>query len=311
MKILDYTINDFWQNVGDAFAAGWNQFVSYWFSPEEGQTPYIVTFTIGLVFLVAAYLIIKLILYIFKKALKLDKDFVKEKTIKRFFFNVIKTVLYFGIVIVFLIILKADLSGLSTIISSAILAIGIALQDVVGNFASGVIIVNTKLFTIGEYIDVGGLCEGTVEDVTFLNTRLKTVDGQQVTVPNSTITKSVVKNYSRNAVRRINVNLGVDYNTDIELAKKVLLEVCKNDKRIMQEPAPQAVLTAFNEYSLNLSLRCYVPTVVYWTVLFELNEKILYAFRENHISIAFPRVALSSPYGNAVIIKQGEDKDNE
>ncbi len=311
MKILDYTFNDFWASVGNAFATGWDQFISYWFSSENGQTPYIVTFSVGLTFLIVAYLLVKLVLMIIKKALKLDKDFVKEKTIKRFFFNTLKIILYFAIVIIFLIILKADLSGLSTIISSAILAIGIALQDIVGNFASGVIIVNTKLFVIGEYIDVGGLCEGTVEDVNFLNTQLRTVDGQQITVPNSTITKSVVKNYSRNAVRRICINLGVDYNTDIELAKKVLVEICQNDKRIMQEPAPQAVLTAFNEYSLNLSIRCYVPTSVYWTVLFDLNEKILYAFRENNISIAFPRVALSSPNGNAVLLKQDGVKDNE
>ena len=76
----------------------------------------------------------------------------------------------------------------------------------------------------------------------------------------------------------------------------------------MQDPAPQAVLTAFNEYSLNLSIRCFVPTTVYWTVLFDLNEKILYAFRENHISIAFPRVALSSPSGEAVLLEKKESK---
>ena len=308
MKILSFDWSNFWGSIGDAFVAGWEHFIDFWFSSESGASPYVVTFSIGLIFLAVSYLIAKLVLLIIKKALKLDTDFVKEKTIKRFFFNTLKAIIYVCIVLAFLVILKVDLTGLSTIISSAILAIGIALQDIVGNFASGVIIVNTKLFVIGEYIDVGGLCEGTVEDVTFLNTQLKTVDGQQVTVPNKTITNSVIKNYSRNAVRRINVNLGVDYNTDIELAKKVLVELCKNDKRIMQDPAPQAVLTAFNEYSLNLSIRCYVPTTVYWTVLFDLNEKILYAFRENNISIAFPRVALSSPRGEAVLLEKKESK---
>ena len=254
-----------------------------------------------------AVIIGKILFLLLRKALKLDKSFVKEKTIKRFFYNTVKFAFYIGIFLLFLSIIKVNMTGTSTIISSAILAIGLSLQDVVGNFASGLIIVNTKLFVIGEFIDIGGQVEGTVQDVSFLNTKLKTVDGQFVTVPNATITKSYIKNYSRNAVRRININLDVDYNTDIELAKNVLLEICKNDKRVMLDPAPQAVLTAFKEYSLNISLRCYVPTQVYWTVLFSLNEKILYAFRENNISIAFPRVALSSPTGNSVIVK--EDKE--
>ncbi|MBP5694685.1 MAG: mechanosensitive ion channel family protein [Bacilli bacterium] len=306
MKILAFDWSNFWQSIGDAFVAGWEQFVNFWFSAEDGNTPYLVTFSLGLIFLVVGVVIIRIILVLIRKGLKLDKDFVKEKTIKRFLFNTIKFVLYILLFLIFLSILKVDMSGTSTIISSAILAIGLSLQDVVGNFASGLIIVNTKLFVIGEYIDIGGLVEGIVEDVSFLNTRLKTIDGQSVTVPNSTITRSYIKNYSRNAVRRININLGVDYNTDIELAKKVLLDICQNDKRIMQEPAPQAVVTEFKEYSLNLSLRCHVPTQVYWTVLFDLNEKILYAFRENKISIAFPRVALSSPTGNSVIVEKSK-----
>ena len=219
---------------------------------------------------------------------------IKDRTIKTFLLSLIKVIANIAIVIIFLLILKVDLTGVAQIFSSAILAVGLSLQDVISNFASGVIILANKPFVVGDYIDLNnGEAEGTVIDVKFLVTALETVDKQIITVPNKNITGSVVKNYSKNPLRRITLNIGVDYSTNIDKAKNVILNIVKNDNRILEEPNPVVFLTAFNDSSLNLSLRCYVPNSMYWDILFSLNEKILLEFRKNDINIPFNRLVVS------------------
>ena len=229
-----------------------------------------------------------------RKLFKIDKKLIKDRTIKTFLLSVIKVIANIAIVIIFLLILKVDLTGVAQIFSSAILAVGLSLQDVISNFASGVIILANKPFVVGDYIDLNnGEAEGTVIDVKFLVTALETVDKQIITVPNKNITGSVVKNYSKNPLRRITLNIGVDYSTNIDKAKNVILNIVKNDNRILEEPNPVVFLTAFNDSSLNLSLRCYVPNLMYWDILFSLNEKILLEFRKNDINIPFNRLVVS------------------
>ena len=219
---------------------------------------------------------------------------IKDRTIKTFLLSLIKVIANIAIVIIFLLILKVNLTGVAQIFSSAILAVGLSLQDVISNFASGVIILANKPFVVGDYIDLNnGEAEGTVIDVKFLVTALETVDKQIITVPNKNITGSVVKNYSKNPLRRITLNIGVDYSTNIDKAKNVILNIVKNDNRILEEPNPVVFLTAFNDSSLNLSLRCYVPNSMYWDILFSLNEKILLEFRKNDINIPFNRLVVS------------------
>ena len=219
---------------------------------------------------------------------------IKDRTIKTFLLSLVKVIANIAIVVIFLLILKVDLTGVAQIFSSAILAVGLSLQDVISNFASGVIILANKPFVVGDYIDLNnGEAEGTVIDVKFLVTALETVDKQIITVPNKNITGSVVKNYSKNPLRRITLNIGVDYSTNIDKAKNVILNIVKNDNRILEEPNPVVFLTAFNDSSLNLSLRCYVPNSMYWDILFSLNEKILLEFRKNDINIPFNRLVVS------------------
>ncbi|MGN1278645.1 MAG: mechanosensitive ion channel family protein, partial [Candidatus Onthovivens sp.] len=231
---------------------------------------------------------------ILRKLFKIDKKLIKDRTIKTFLLSLVKVIANIAIVIIFLLILKVDLTGVAQIFSSAILAVGLSLQDVISNFASGVIILANKPFVVGDYIDLNnGEAEGTVIDVKFLVTALETVDKQIITVPNKNITGSVVKNYSKNPLRRITLNIGVDYSTNIDKAKNVILNIVKNDNRILEEPNPVVFLTAFNDSSLNLSLRCYVPNLMYWDILFSLNEKILLEFRKNDINIPFNRLVVS------------------
>ena len=293
MILSDSNWSTFWSDIWNSLKNSLANLREFWFGSTE-QQPYIVNFLAAIAFLILGLLLTRLFLAILRKLFKIDKKLIKDRTIKTFLLSLVKVIANIAIVIIFLLILKVDLTGVAQIFSSAILAVGLSLQDVISNFASGVIILANKPFVVGDYIDLNnGEAEGTVIDVKFLVTALETVDKQIITVPNKNITGSVVKNYSKNPLRRITLNIGVDYSTNIDKAKNVILNIVKNDNRILEEPNPVVFLTAFNDSSLNLSLRCYVPNLMYWDILFSLNEKILLEFRKNDINIPFNRLVVS------------------
>ena len=293
MILSDSNWSTFWSDIWNSLKNSIANLREFWFGSTE-QQPYIVNFLAAIAFSILGLLLTRLFLAILRKLFKIDKKLIKDRTIKTFLLSLIKVIANIAIVIIFLLILKVDLTGVAQIFSSAILAVGLSLQDVISNFASGVIILANKPFVVGDYIDLNnGEAEGTVIDVKFLVTALETVDKQIITVPNKNITGSVVKNYSKNPLRRITLNIGVDYSTNIDKAKNVILNIVKNDNRILEEPNPVVFLTAFNDSSLNLSLRCYVPNSMYWDILFSLNEKILLEFRKNDINIPFNRLVVS------------------
>ena len=293
MILSDSNWSTFWSDIWNSLKNSIANLREFWFGSTE-QQPYIVNFLVAIAFLILGLLLTRLFLAILRKLFKIDKKLIKDRTIKTFLLSLIKVIANIAIVIIFLLILKVDLTGVAQIFSSAILAVGLSLQDVISNFASGVIILANKPFVVGDYIDLNnGEAEGTVIDVKFLVTALETVDKQIITVPNKNITGSVVKNYSKNPLRRITLNIGVDYSTNIDKAKNVILNIVKNDNRILEEPNPVVFLTAFNDSSLNLSLRCYVQNLMYWDILFSLNEKILLEFRKNDINIPFNRLVVS------------------
>lgn len=286
--------SNFWNDFSEALVKAWEDVKNFWIG-NETTTPYIANFLCAIVVLILGIFLIKLFIKILNKTLKLDKKVIKERSVKVFIVSTIKIVLYFALVIVVLAILRVELSGVTQIFSSAILAIGLSLQDVISNFASGIIILTSKPFVTGDYIKVEDQSvEGSVVDVRFLVTTIETVNKQIVTIPNKTITSSVLTNYTRNPLRRIVVNIGVDYSTDIDKAKKVLIDIAKSEDCILEEPKPVCYVTAFEASDINLSLRCYVPNVLYWDVFFDLNEKILIEFNKQNIQIPYNRLVVQT-----------------
>lgn len=299
--------NEFWTKVGEAFKSSRSELGNFWFGGGGNTSPYIANFIFAIAVLLFGYFFIKLFLKLLKKIFKIDKKIIKEKTIKNFILNTLKVLLYFGLCLIVLGILRVNLSGFAEIFSSAILAIGLSLQDVISNFASGIIILSSKPFVIGDYVNIGnGTCEGTVVSVKFLVTCIETVDKQNITIPNKTITSSVVMNYTQNPLRRLRIDIGVDYDTNVSKVKDILINLAKNDNRVLLEPTPVAYLTAFQSSAINISLRCYVPNEVYWNVYFDMNEKIFSAFKKNNIEIPFNRIVVSSKNSDNLLIK--EDK---
>ena len=312
------TWNEFWQSVGEFFKNFFDSLYVFWINPSYHdetitEPPFLGVFIFAVIFLIVGFFIIKLILIIARRFMRLDKNkFIKDRSFKRFLYNTFKYILYIVLFILFFLILGIELTGVSTIISSALLAIGLSLQDVISNFASGLIILTSKPFLTGDYIKVENeSVEGSVVDVRFLVTTIETVNKQLVTIPNKTITSSVLTNYTRNPLRRIVVDVGVDYSTDIDRAKKVLIDLANSDDRILENPKPVCYVTAFESSDINLSLRCYVPNVLYWDVYFELNEKILIEFNRQNIQIPYNRLVVQTLDEDGKVKIKKEIKANE
>ncbi|MFA6755004.1 MAG: mechanosensitive ion channel family protein [Bacilli bacterium] len=262
--------NGYWESL-------WQNITKFWLGDiGNGDTSgYIYKFGAALIVLVLGFILIKVICFGLRKAFRLDKKKTKERTAKNFTLSVIKFVLNILLLLWILSILGADLTGLSTIFSSAILAVGLSLQDVVGNFASGIIILSSKPFVAGDYVSIKDAGDGTVTDVRFLATYLKTIDGQVVIIPNKTITNGVIINYSTEPVRRLVLNVTVSYEADISKVKKILTNVIKTDKRVLKDPEVCCVVDSMDTSGVNVSLRCYVPNAVYWDMIYSFNENLV------------------------------------
>lgn len=194
---------------------------------------------------------------------------------------------------VLLIISVAGMIGIETTsfvaaIGAAGLAIGLALQGSLANFAGGVLILFFKPFKVGDFIDGNG-GSGTVEHIDILHTTLKTPDNIKVIIPNGQLSNSEVKNYSKEETRRVVIAVGIGYGDDVQLARNSIIDVLKADQRTLEEPAPVVVLTELGDNALNLSVRAWVKTPDYWDYFFQNTEKIKVALDKAKISIPYPQ----------------------
>jgi small conductance mechanosensitive channel len=175
------------------------------------------------------------------------------------------------------------------ILGAAGLAIGLALQGSLSNFASGVLIIMLRPFKSGDYIEAAGK-SGSVEKIEIFATELRTPDNKVVIVPNSSIMSGAITNYSREATRRIDLVIGVDYDADLKQAKQVLQSVLEADDRILKDPAYTVAVSELADSSVNFVVRPWVKTPDYWAVYFDLMENIKLALDEANINIPYPQM---------------------
>lgn len=306
-------MENFWTKIGDFFSKIGTNLYKFWIQPDGDGVPYLATFGLALVVLVIGYILIRLIIRLVRKALKIDKkSFTKDKTIKNFSVNTLKVVLYVILLLLFLGILGIKLDGFESIFSSAILAVGLSLQDIVGNFASGIIILSSKPFVADDYVYFPSEnVEGTVKDVLFLTTILETVNGQKIVIPNKNITSTNIVNYSSNPIRRVVVNVGISIDTDKDALKKLLLKLAKDDKRVLYDPEPSVVISGLEENIFSMALRCYVPCDLYWDILYDLYNNIFDEFKKSNVRIGVKRINITNEFGDTVdlnnkkVIKKG------
>ncbi|HBV0722991.1 TPA: small-conductance mechanosensitive channel MscS [Serratia marcescens] len=175
------------------------------------------------------------------------------------------------------------------VLGAAGLAVGLALQGSLSNFAAGVLLVIFRPLRVGEYVDLGGVA-GTVDQVQIFSTTLRTADNKTIVVPNGKIIAGNIINYSREPNRRVDIVVGVAYNADIDVVKKVLGDVIAADKRIMHAKGVTVRLNEMAPSSLNFVTRSWTTNAEYWNVYFDLMENFKRALDAHNISIPFPQM---------------------
>ena len=177
------------------------------------------------------------------------------------------------------------------VLGAAGFAIGFALQGSLANFAAGVLILVLRPFRIGDYIDSAGVA-GTVKDIQLFTTVLATPDNIKIMVPNGKIFGDVIKNISAYDTRRVDLVIGIGYTSDIQKAYDIMMNLVKEDGRILSDPATQIAVSELADSSVNFVLRPWVKKEDYWNVKFDLTRKIKETFDENGIEIPFPQQAI-------------------
>jgi small conductance mechanosensitive channel len=211
-----------------------------------------------------------------------------DATVAGFVANLGYAILLAFVVIAALSKLGIQTASLVAILGAAGLAVGLALQGSLSNFAAGVLMLIFKPFKAGDYIEGGGTA-GTVEEIQVFTTQLATPDNKTVIVPNSQMMGGNIINYSAKGTRRVDMVFGIGYADDIDRARELIQEIVTTDKRVHKEPAPVVALTELADSSVNLTTRVWTSVDDYWDVLFDTTEKVKKRFDAEKISIPFPQ----------------------
>jgi small conductance mechanosensitive channel len=211
-----------------------------------------------------------------------------DKTLETFICNLVRTVLMVVVIIAAIGAIGVETTSFIAIFGAAGLAVGLALQGSLSNFASGVLIILFRPYRVGDWIEAAGI-SGGVEQVQILTTILKTGDNKQIIVPNSQIMNSIITNYSANDTRRVDMVVGVSYDDDIDKVRKTLEELIAAEERILPEPAPTIAVSALADSSVDFIVRTWVKTSDYSGVKFDMTEAIKKRFDKEGISFPFPQ----------------------
>jgi len=234
--------------------------------------------------LIIGLIVVKIVLNITQKVMKKTK---MQEVTQGFLYHILKFILYLILILVCLNIIGISMTGVVTAISAAVLAIGMALQNIIANLANGIIIVSTGMFKKGDYISVSGV-EGSLVDVNFLFSTIMTTDNKRVTIPNSTILNNCVTNFGANPTRRVDFSFDVAYESDVELVKKIVIDVMKSDGRVLLEPkAPFCRLKYMNASAITFVANCWVDAEDYWDVYYYVMENVFNEFKRNNVSIPY------------------------
>lgn len=217
----------------------------------------------------------------------MDKKGV-ETTISRFVGNLTYMALLAFFIIAALGQLGIQTASFVVVLGAAGLAIGLALQGSLSNFASGFLMIIFKPFKVDDYVEVAGIA-GTVEEIQVFTTTLKTPDNKTVIIPNSNITGDNIVNWTIKGTRRVDMVFGIGYDDDIDKAKQIISDILAKDKRILDDPPTQIALSELADSSVNFAARPWVKIEDYWGVYCDALENIKKAFDAEGISIPYPQ----------------------
>ncbi len=243
---------------------------------------------LAIVVLIIGHFIIKGV----KKAMaRADRVSKLDKTVQSFVKNLVNILLHIVLIITVIGILGIPMTSVVTVLASCGLAVGLALQGALGNFAGGLMILIFKPFRVGDYIEASG-AEGTVRDISVFYTTIITIDNKRVTVPNGDLMNANVTNYSTEPTRRIDLPFKLTNDCDPKLAQRVLLQAAENTDKVLTDPAPFARMTAVDDDTYIFTVRAWVKNEDYWNVYYVLLENCTDALAANGIDDPEERIAV-------------------
>ena len=212
-----------------------------------------------------------------------------EASLSTFVKSLVNITLTLLLIIVMIGVLGIETSSFIALFASAGVAIGMALSGTLQNFAGGVMILLFKPFKVGDTIEAQGQ-SGTVREIQIFNTILATPDNKIIIIPNGGLSTGLMKNYSREATRRVDWEFGIAYGDDYTKARAVIARLLDADGRVLKDPAYFIALTSLGESSVNIVVRAWVNAGDYWGVYFDMNEKVYKTFAEENLNIPFPQL---------------------
>lgn len=221
-----------------------------------------------------------------------------DRSLRSFLSGVVQALAYVVLILTIVQVLGINTTSIVALLASAGLAIGMALSGTLQNFAGGVMILLFKPYRVGDYISAQGQA-GTVTDIRIFSTQILTTDNQTIYIPNNSISTSIIDNYSQAEFRRVEWNVAVEYGTDADRVREVVLALIKADSRIVYAPAePVVYLSALGDSSVNFSARAWVRNADYWGVFFDINEKIYKTLPAEGIAFPFPQLDVTIKNNN-------------
>lgn len=231
--------------------------------------------------------LIRLIRHVLKKALNRSKV---DESATRFIDSFVKYALYFVLVLTIASGLGVDAASIIAILGSASVAVGLALQGSLSNLAGGILILVLKPFSIGDYIMDSQGNEGIVDVIEVFYTRIHTADNKMIVLPNGTLANGHITNCTRCKERRIDIPVSVSYKTDIKQAKTVLMQVLEDEAAAIKDKERAVFVDNLGDSGINMNVRCWVDTDLYWETKWRLTENVKYALDDAGIEIPYPQM---------------------
>ena len=258
----------------------------------QGLIPDLLNFAFQVVVSIIIYIvgskIINLILKMFRKSME-RRDV--DTGVRQFVLPLIKYALYLVLIFIIMGLFGIATTSAVAVLGSAGVAVGLALQGSLSNFAGGVLILLLKPFRVGDYIiEHSGGKEGTVTEISIFYTKLLTIDNKVVMVPNGTLSNSSITNVSTMEKRRVDLVVGIAYEADIRTAKEVLYSVAEAEEARLPEEEILVFVDELGDSSVNMGVRIWVKTEDYWSARWRLTENIKYALDRHNISIPYPQM---------------------
>lgn len=251
---------------------------------------YVIPWSINIITALAIFIIGRMIANIVVNILKKLLTKAKmDEILVNFIGSIANVLLLLFIVIAALDRLGVNTTSLIAVLGAAGLAVGLALQNSLQNFAAGVMLIVFRPFKAGDFVEAAGT-SGVIEKINIFSTTMRTGDNRELIVPNGAIYSGTITNVTARETRRIDMVFGIGYDSDIKKARDILNQIVKEDERILADPECLIAVSELAESSVNFVVRPWVKTGDYWAVKFDFTEKVKLRFDENGISIPFPQM---------------------